>query len=176
MSIEAPRRASSDSYIHSEVEKTDVPSGSIDGFFYTEKAGLTIIDYVQFVGAIKDRIANETTRRFRRRQIEQEGITPEKAEALRPDKAEVENAINEGFDRMALHSLQSLYGTLKQHDLPQHLVFTAHERPATPWEGPVQEWLRTYRQPYEVTGGLYGMYEPDEYPQLHFQRPDGSGF
>ncbi len=175
MSIEAPRRVNPDTDTLFQV-KTDVPSGSIEGYFYTEKAGIVSIDYVQFVDALKDRIATEATKRFRRRKVEYEGVALADVYDKWPDEAEVNGAIYESFDQVAIHSLQSLYGALKQHDLPQHLVFIAQERPFTPWEGPVQEWLKESRQPYEATGGMYGMYEPDEYPQLQFRRSDGSNF
>ena len=153
-----------------------MPSGSIEGLFYAEKAGVVSIDYSQFVDTLKNRIADEATKRFRRQKVEHEGVALANVDGQRPDEAEVNGAIYESFDRTAVHSLRSLYGALKQHDLPQHLIFTAQERPFTPWEGPVQEWLRSYRQPFEVTSGMYGMYEPDEYPQLEFRRPDGSSF
>ena len=175
MSIEAPRRVSPETYSPPLVE-TEVPSGSIEGLFYTEKAGVISIDYIQFVDALKDRIKDEVTKRFRRRRVEYEGVALADVYTQWPDEAEVNGAIYESFDRTAVHSLQSLYGALRQHDLPQHLVFTAHERPFTPWEGPVQEWLKDSRKPYEATGGMYGMYAPDEYPQLQFRRPDGSSF
>lgn len=173
MSIEAPRRIITAPYGQTP-STADMPSGTIEGLFYKEDGGVIKIDYADFVEDIKGRITGEAVNAFRWRLVQNGTVDASEVKSRLPDSYEIDSAIYQGFDRLAVNSLTSLFSSLKHSDLPQNVVFTAPERPFTPWEGRVQEWLAGQREPLEATGGMYGMYGPEEYPQLHFQSSDGS--
>ncbi len=172
MSIEASKRATPGVYSQS-APIGEAPSGTIEGLFYTKDGSVIKIDYTDFVQSIRVHIIGEAENAFRRRLAEQGA--PDITGRF-PSMPEIEGAIYQNFDHLAVNSLTTLFSSLKHNNLPQNVVFTTPERPYTPWEGRVQEWLAGCRQPLEATGGMYGMYRPEEYPQLHFQRPDGTEF
>ena len=175
MSIQTPERVNSGE-APDQPPLRNVPDGTIGGLFYEERDDRIIISYNDFVNATDAIITARATERFRARLVKEENVPIEEADKQSPDQDEIKKAIYSEFDGVAIESLVGMMGLfrmLKQNDLPPHMAFIAPERPSTPWEGPVQRWLDDYRKPFELTGGIYGMYDPDEFPQLTFQTPDG---
>jgi len=161
-----------------ERELREESSGLLEGMPYEIRKDVLYISYADFVSAIKDAILERAPDEYRHAKAQEpvwpiEQYTDDTNHCALFNSRLAAEMINGQFDARAVATIKALFSTAKEFGLPEHMVFTAQDRPYTPWEGPVQEWLADRNAPYELTG-LGDMYGEDERPQLHFRQSDGS--